>query len=93
MQFALFQVQRNLSGLLKLMYDSDVNYKFIKERISRLWPKWLQAFDYNLLRWPKSLQHRRRLNVRASFFLCMSLFSSSAVFCLCSFFFLFFFLV
>uniref|UniRef100_A0A914ZVG1 alpha-1,6-mannosyl-glycoprotein 6-beta-N-acetylglucosaminyltransferase n=2 Tax=Parascaris univalens TaxID=6257 RepID=A0A914ZVG1_PARUN len=61
--FPSAEVQRDLSGLLKLMYDSDVNYKFIKERISRLWPKWLQAFDYNLFRLPKSLQHRRRLNV------------------------------
>ncbi|KHN71400.1 Alpha-1,6-mannosylglycoprotein 6-beta-N-acetylglucosaminyltransferase [Toxocara canis] len=45
------------------MYDSDVNYNFMKERIVRLWPKWLQAYEENSLRWPGSLNATRRLNV------------------------------
>ncbi|VDM41977.1 unnamed protein product [Toxocara canis] len=63
--FAAAEVQRNISGLLNLMYDSDVNYNFMKERIVRLWPKWLQAYEENSLRWPGSLNATRRLNVRS----------------------------
>ncbi|VDK44765.1 unnamed protein product [Anisakis simplex] len=62
-QYIPAKIQRNVSALMDLMFDNDVNYQFIKGRISRLWPRWLSAYDDNLLRWPKTLINRRKLNI------------------------------
>ncbi|VDK37550.1 unnamed protein product [Gongylonema pulchrum] len=56
-------VQRNLSKLFMLMYDSEVNYVFIRERITRLWPKWLDAYNEMISRWPETVLQRQRLNI------------------------------
>uniref|UniRef100_A0A915PIH8 alpha-1,6-mannosyl-glycoprotein 6-beta-N-acetylglucosaminyltransferase n=1 Tax=Setaria digitata TaxID=48799 RepID=A0A915PIH8_9BILA len=55
--------RRELSGLFKLMFDDDVNYKFIRTRITRLWSKWLSAYDEMIVKWPKTALPQERLNI------------------------------
>lgn len=57
------QVQHNVSKLFELMYDNEINYKFIKDRIGRLWPKWLNAYQ-ELEKNLSTVRKRNQLNVR-----------------------------
>ncbi|VDK78029.1 unnamed protein product [Onchocerca ochengi] len=56
-------VERDLSGLFKLMFDNELNYKFIRTRITLLWPKWLSAYDELMIKWPKTVSSRRKFNI------------------------------
>uniref|UniRef100_A0A0R3RJX4 alpha-1,6-mannosyl-glycoprotein 6-beta-N-acetylglucosaminyltransferase n=1 Tax=Elaeophora elaphi TaxID=1147741 RepID=A0A0R3RJX4_9BILA len=42
--------KRDLSNLFKLMFDNELNYKFIRNRITLLWSKWLSAYDELMIR-------------------------------------------
>ncbi|VBB28148.1 unnamed protein product [Acanthocheilonema viteae] len=56
-------VKRILSDLLKLMFDNKLNYEFIRNRISHLWPKWLSAYNELIIKWPKVISSRSKLNI------------------------------
>ncbi|VDO39387.1 unnamed protein product [Brugia timori] len=58
-----FQMERILSGLLKLMFDNELNYKFIRTRITLLWPKWLSAYNELMIKWPKVVSLQQKLNI------------------------------
>uniref|UniRef100_A0A914EGP4 alpha-1,6-mannosyl-glycoprotein 6-beta-N-acetylglucosaminyltransferase n=1 Tax=Acrobeloides nanus TaxID=290746 RepID=A0A914EGP4_9BILA len=53
---------RKLEELLLLLSDSDVNYNFIKSRITRLFPKWIQGIN-ELQNSIPNLWNRPRLNL------------------------------
>ncbi|KAK6106257.1 Glycosyltransferase 18 family protein [Brugia pahangi] len=57
------EMKRILSGLLKLMFDNELNYKFIRTRITLLWPKWLSAYNELMIKWPKVVSLQRKLNI------------------------------
>ncbi|KAM3720366.1 Alpha-1,6-mannosylglycoprotein 6-beta-N-acetylglucosaminyltransferase [Dirofilaria immitis] len=59
----IFPVERNLSALFKLMFDNELNYRFIRTRISSLWPKWLSAYNELIIKWPKIVSSRRKFNI------------------------------
>ncbi len=40
---SLASFRTDLNGLLSLMRDNPNNYRFMRERISRMWPRWLDA--------------------------------------------------
>lgn len=56
-------MERILSGLLKLMFDNELNYKFIRTRITLLWPKWLSAYNELMIKWPKVVSLQQKLNI------------------------------
>ncbi|VDN90462.1 unnamed protein product [Brugia pahangi] len=68
-------MKRILSGLLKLMFDNELNYKFIRTRITLLWPKWLSAYNELMIKWPKVVSLQRKLNVRGQISLLIFLLS------------------
>uniref|UniRef100_A0A1I8EC29 alpha-1,6-mannosyl-glycoprotein 6-beta-N-acetylglucosaminyltransferase n=1 Tax=Wuchereria bancrofti TaxID=6293 RepID=A0A1I8EC29_WUCBA len=66
MHIPLF-MERILSGLFKLMFDNELNYKFIRTRITLLWPKWLSAYDELMIKWPEVVSLQRKLNIIMGF--------------------------
>ncbi|RCN43731.1 hypothetical protein ANCCAN_10295 [Ancylostoma caninum] len=59
----LAEANTDLRRLLDVVIEKTDNYKYIRNRLEQHWSSWTEALEETVAKYPKSMSHRKKMNI------------------------------